>query len=339
MIMASTSTLSESLYITQVRFCRALAVVRSLPTESGGAFQPSIADKLDFYGLYKQALNGDCMLLKPSSRKVVAYAKWKAWDKMRGVSPIDAQIMYINALVELLKEFLNRFPNSELTESLNESVHYLLEVNEDINTDTAEEENLIQWDTNDQEKEEYHLGQIEQEQILSEQPYSHYSSPIISEFPLTPELSPKSRNLYNTQPFDEEDEFDNEVATATSSLYLSTPTQHPYANFRRQKKRKPSDVAIQTLKTEVAALCEEIDSLRRRDILKRKSSHRWRWLWLFRSVAKHAFFNFVILMILFLVLWRRKSPIAYAVITYAGPRLRDLMQYMFNRIVFWKVTV
>lgn len=200
-------------------------------------------------------------------------------------------------------------------------------------------ENLIQWDTNDQEKEEYYLGQIKQEQILSEQPYSQYSSPIISEFPLTPEWSPKSRNLYNTRQFDEEDEFDNEVATATSSLYLSTPTQHPYVGYRRQKKRKPSDVAIQTLQTEVAALCEEIDSLRRRDMLKTKSLYRWRWLWLFRSVAKHAFFNFVILMILFLVLWRRKSPIAYAVISYAGPRLRDLMQYMFNHVVFWKVTV
>ncbi|CAO0791925.1 unnamed protein product [Mucor circinelloides] len=339
--MASKSTLSESLYVTQVRFCRALAVVRSLPTESGGAFQPSITDKLNFYGLYKQALNGDCMLLKPSSKKIVSYAKWKAWDKMRGTSPIDAQIMYINALVELLKEFLKRFPNSELTESLNESVNYLLEVNEDTNTDAAEEENLIQWDTNDQEKEEYYLGQIEQEQILSEQLYSHYSSPIISEFPLTPELSPKSRNLYNIggQQPNEEDELDNEVATATSSLYLSTPTQHPYSSYRRQKKRKPSDVAIQTLQTEVAALCEEIDSLRRRDMLKTKSLHRWRWLWLFRSVAKHAFFNFLVLMILFLVLWRRKSPIAYAVISYAGPKLRDLMQYMFNHIVFWKVTV
>lgn len=152
-------------------------------------------------------------------------------------------------------------------------------------------------------------------------------------------MSPKSRNLYNNEHNNEDEEFDNEVATATSSLYLSTPTQHPYSNIRKKKKRKPSDVAIQTLQTEVAALCEEIDSLRRRDILKAKSLHRWRWLWLFRSIAKHAFFNFLILMLLFIVLWRRKSPIAYAVISYAGPRLRDLIQYMFNHIVFWKVTV
>lgn len=69
-------TTSASLYITQVRFCRALAVVRCLPTESGGVFQPSIADRLNFYGLYKQTLVGDCMLLKPSSRNIVQYAKW-----------------------------------------------------------------------------------------------------------------------------------------------------------------------------------------------------------------------------------------------------------------------
>ncbi|KAI8989356.1 acyl-CoA-binding protein [Pilobolus umbonatus] len=88
--------------MTQVRFCRALAVVRSLPTSSGGSFQPSIGDKLNFYGLYKQAVVGDIMLLKPSSRMVVQYAKWKAWDRLRGVRPIDAQKMYIDALIQLL---------------------------------------------------------------------------------------------------------------------------------------------------------------------------------------------------------------------------------------------
>lgn len=71
-----TTSTSASLYITQIRFCRALAVVRSLPIESGGMFQPSTLDKLNFYGLYKQALVGDCMLLKPSQKNIVQYAKW-----------------------------------------------------------------------------------------------------------------------------------------------------------------------------------------------------------------------------------------------------------------------
>ncbi|KAI7904765.1 acyl-CoA-binding protein [Cokeromyces recurvatus] len=74
---------SASLYVSQIRFCRALAVVRSLPTESDREFQPSVADKLQFYSLYKQALVGDCMLLKPSSKNIVHYIKWKAWKKLR----------------------------------------------------------------------------------------------------------------------------------------------------------------------------------------------------------------------------------------------------------------
>ncbi|KAI8881617.1 acyl-CoA binding protein [Backusella circina FSU 941] len=95
---------SATLYITQIRFCRALAVVRSLPTSTNGAFQPSIADRLNFYGLYKQAVSGDCQLLRPSSKLTVQYAKWKSWDKLRGTSPIEAQAMYIHALIELLTE-------------------------------------------------------------------------------------------------------------------------------------------------------------------------------------------------------------------------------------------
>jgi hypothetical protein len=230
-------------------------------------------------------------------------------------------------------------------------------------------ENLVQWDTNDQEKEEYYLGHIEKEQLINEQQPSVYSSPITSEFPMTPELSPRlSRNnnyyynngkspqqhhyLYTTAqnttiPEDDDnndDLLDQEVATTTSSLYLSTPSQHPYSSSRKSSKRRrpssSSNRAIQSLQTEVAGLCEEIDHLRRTN-LKQKSSSllRWRWLWLFKSVAKHAFFNFLILLLVFFVLWRRKSPIAYAVINYAGPRTRDLIRYIFNRIVFWKITV
>jgi hypothetical protein len=208
--------------------------------------------------------------------------------------------------------------------------------------------------------------------LLSEQQPSYFSSPITSEFPMTPELSPRqtsSRNNYNgkspqhylyppistIEPEDDNDDLDNEVATATSSLYLSTPSQHPYGNPKNDtyvarktnsasKKRRTSTStrALKTLQIEVAALCEEIDHIRRRKSIhkRRKSSLlHWKWLWLFKSVAKHAFFNFLILLLLFFVLWRRKSPIAYAVISHVGPRLRDLFQYLFSNVVFWKVTV
>ncbi|GAA5813001.1 hypothetical protein MFLAVUS_006467 [Mucor flavus] len=314
------STTSASLYITQVRFCRALAVVRSLPTESGGSFQPSVLDRLNFYGLYKQTLAGDCMLMKPSSRHIVQYAKWKSWDRLRGISPIDAQTMYIHALIDLLKQYLEQYPDSELTSSLNESLDYLQEV-QDTN---MEEENLVEWDTNDQEKEEYYLGQIESAQILSEQHPSYFSSPITSEFPATPELSP--RQYQTKSPYQYQD-FDNEVATTTSSLYLSNPSQHPYT------KPAANNLALQSLQSEVATLCQEIHQLRRRQ------GKRWRLLWIFKSVARQTFFNVIILFLLFLVLWKRKSPIAYAILAYTGPHTKDLLRYFSNRAIFWKITV
>lgn len=144
---------------------------------------------------------------------------------------------------------------------------------------------------------------------------------------------------------DEDDDLlDHEVATATSSLYLSTPSQHPYSyssSTRKLKKRRPSSSsnrAIQTLQTEVAALCQEIDHLRK---TKQQPSSllRWRssssWLWLFtKSIAKHAFFNFLILLLVFFVLWRRKSPIAIAVMNYASPRTRDLIRYLLSRTLY-----
>lgn len=113
-------TASTASYTTQIRFCRALNVVRSLPDK--GALQPTSTEKLNLYGLYKQATQGDCNISRPSSRQMGRYAKWyeymsciklqvvltwsnrKAWERRRGLSPVDAQRLYVNSLVELLME-------------------------------------------------------------------------------------------------------------------------------------------------------------------------------------------------------------------------------------------
>ncbi|CEP09321.1 hypothetical protein [Parasitella parasitica] len=141
-------------------------------------------------------------------------------------------MMYINALIKLLKEFLDIFPTSELTESLNESVNYLLEVSDDMGTTGGAEE-----------------GKIEQGQILEQPLYSHYASLIVNEFPLTPELSSRPAISYNNRLDDLEfGDYDQEVATATSSLCLSTPTQHPYASAIKTQNKK----AIRCIYTNLA---------------------------------------------------------------------------------------
>jgi diazepam-binding inhibitor (GABA receptor modulating acyl-CoA-binding protein) len=64
----------SSNYTTQMQFAHALAIIRTIPKNS--TLQPLPADKLQFYGLYKQASEGDVNVPRPSSRQVVEYAKW-----------------------------------------------------------------------------------------------------------------------------------------------------------------------------------------------------------------------------------------------------------------------
>ncbi|KAI7902459.1 acyl CoA binding protein-domain-containing protein [Cokeromyces recurvatus] len=94
----------DSAYKTQMRFAHALSIVRAIPPHS--TLQPVVADKLQFYGLYKQASEGDINIPKPSSRQIVDYAKWKVWSRMKGMSPIEAQKLYVDSLVQLLTHVL-----------------------------------------------------------------------------------------------------------------------------------------------------------------------------------------------------------------------------------------
>ncbi|KAL9558332.1 hypothetical protein MBANPS3_000955 [Mucor bainieri] len=279
-MLFTNATSSESLYITQIRFCRALAVVRSLPAKTNSPFQPSLSDKMNLYGLYKQAIAGDCSLKRPTSRQALMYAKWRAWRCMNGKNPIEAQILYIHALAKLLEEFLEQNPYSDLTVSLRESLNYLVEV---------EDENYEEiWDVNDQ----YYTQQ--------EQFPSTPSTPTTLDFSLTPQLD-------HTHSHHKDDYVHNQ--------YEDSLDQKSYTSM---------------LHSEVAALCREMSSLQ---FINSRSMFQWHWLWFFKSVAKHAIFNCLSSILLFFVLWRRKSPIAYVVISYVGPRLRNALQYLLSRII------
>lgn len=172
----------------------------------------------------------------------------------------------------------------------------------------------------------------------------------------------------------EADTLDREVAAATSNLVLSSPRQSPYSstpnniiNSNKKKTtysnqsssststsksssrklekvnaRKADSRALEKLQTEVSALTEQIDRLRRgikvreeRDLQKRQWSS-WR---LTKTLIKHLMANSAILLIAFYILWRRKSPIAYSIINYIMPLLRELLQKIIRKVVFWKITV
>jgi hypothetical protein len=80
----------------------------------------------------------------------------------------------------------------------------------------------------------------------------------------------------------------------------------------------------------VAALNERIEMFRR-DVSDKERKRRLEksgWGWLVRATFKQALLNLVILFIIFLILWRRRSPIAYAMIAWVGPQWRELLRKM-----------
>ncbi|KAI8376446.1 acyl CoA binding protein-domain-containing protein [Radiomyces spectabilis] len=101
----------HSLQDTQHQFCQALAIVRTLPDD--GPLQPSATEKLRFYGLYKQATQGDCTLSPPPATNKIQYAKWKAWQTMKSLNPVQAQKLYVNLLAKLLLEFIEDHPEHD----------------------------------------------------------------------------------------------------------------------------------------------------------------------------------------------------------------------------------
>lgn len=64
--------------------------------------QPSNADLLILYGLYKQATQGDCNIPQPWAVQVEARAKWDAWNKYNRMERMNAMRNYIDKVEELM---------------------------------------------------------------------------------------------------------------------------------------------------------------------------------------------------------------------------------------------
>lgn len=67
-----------------------------------GDFRPSNELKLEMYGLFKQATEGDVKGKKPGMMDLVGRSKYGAWEKTKGLSAETAMQSYIDK-VEALK--------------------------------------------------------------------------------------------------------------------------------------------------------------------------------------------------------------------------------------------
>ncbi|KAI9029705.1 acyl CoA binding protein-domain-containing protein [Phycomyces nitens] len=360
-------------YATQVLFCRALAVVRTLPDNDTIQLTPS--ERLNLYGLYKQATQGDCNQPRPSSRDGAESAKWKAWDRLQGLCPTDAQTFYVEALVELIGEFIKTYPHHPNVDSLSESLNYLEQPSDDG------QEHLVE--PTDRE-EEYYLGPIQspldnyslpRHYALSEPSLLTTTSHSTQEYPMTPDLSPSYQKIHRypkryVQPMDflyqpndasDTDTIDREVAAITAPLALSSPDYHPYQKPSSSSSARPknsnnsnnnngltnhrsrpdiTERAMEKLQTEVTGLAEQLAILRRQQAERdtRKRQLRWSWLWLGKTVLKHTLVDTIIFLVLFLIMWRQGSPWAHKILQHVGGGTQKMMRSLVRRAILWRAT-
>jgi diazepam-binding inhibitor (GABA receptor modulator, acyl-CoA-binding protein) len=87
----------------QTTFQNALRYVQGLPSKASSS-QPELSndDKLQFYGLFKQATSGENKTKAPNRLKVVERMKWEAWSKLGKMEKEEAMRKYVERLTKLM---------------------------------------------------------------------------------------------------------------------------------------------------------------------------------------------------------------------------------------------
>ncbi|TNY23023.1 acyl CoA binding protein-domain-containing protein [Rhodotorula diobovata] len=98
------------------RFERAVDIIQSLP--KSGPIQTTYDQKLELYSVYKQATEGDIKGSRPGLLDILGRAKWDAWNKRRGTSQLEAERLYVEALIRILRSFSSRTQAVELLHEL-----------------------------------------------------------------------------------------------------------------------------------------------------------------------------------------------------------------------------
>ncbi|GAA5991804.1 hypothetical protein JCM10908_002214 [Rhodotorula pacifica] len=98
------------------RFERAVDMIQSLP--KSGPIQTTYDQKLQLYSVYKQATEGDIKGSRPGMLDILGRAKWDAWNKCKGLSQLEAERLYVDALIRVLRGYKDRTQAVELLTEL-----------------------------------------------------------------------------------------------------------------------------------------------------------------------------------------------------------------------------
>ncbi|TPX33231.1 hypothetical protein SmJEL517_g03801 [Synchytrium microbalum] len=117
------------------QFEKAVDFIQRAPKEAAPGFKPlSTAQRLEFYGAYKQATNGPNETGKPGIFNMEGRYKWDAWTQLGSMSESEAMQKYVGLAVPFLKQFaamsdedLEKYLQSFKTESRQAEVKTLID--------------------------------------------------------------------------------------------------------------------------------------------------------------------------------------------------------------------
>lgn len=93
-------------------FVRALNTVRKIPSAAGSTARPPLQDRLQLYGLYKQATEGDAQGLTTDDEDEGTRQKWEAWHTQHGLSQTESKRRYITVLLESMHAYASSTPQA-----------------------------------------------------------------------------------------------------------------------------------------------------------------------------------------------------------------------------------
>ncbi|KAL1921282.1 uncharacterized protein VTP21DRAFT_10998 [Calcarisporiella thermophila] len=316
------------------KFQCALTIIQEL--SPNGPLQPTNDEKLQLYGLYKQAMLGDCQGTRPSMWDLVGRAKWDAWNRFRGIGQDAAKTRYVETLVG----FLRRYPNIPLAEELIDALEKG-EQNPPHEYGSYESE----LDSGEEAADEDHgddVGEVAATSPRVEATPSNTSST----YPrYSPTLTKRSLRGSPRPPRPAADPAEGSSQRFEESPLPSphTPAQTPTYSRRKVARTRPLagkqpqgstnvtsavERALELLQMEVTALNERINMLRREleesESKKRRMGGVWGFL---RAAIWQAIVNIVILAVISTIIYRRRtSSWPYAVLSYLNPlkQLRDV---------------
>ncbi|KAJ1978706.1 Acyl-CoA binding domain containing 5 [Dimargaris verticillata] len=331
---------AENAVLLELRFNRATEIVRSLTANYSSLVQ--LEQKNYFYALYKQGTVGSCHTTKPPFYNAVARARWDLWSSLYNMSKEQAKTRYIELTLKVLRQLPeDDSRRNSIQDLLSKSTHSLSNL---ALADSSTSNQAMQPLTtspppsatqptsttpSDAESQEQHLNftasglqspmpatspsptSISPSNVRSFQAYEDmagssmdHNEPVDKSSPLSSQPSLMSSSHIH--------QLDDSLITEYTSEQVASPLPSELSSAIDSTFAAEAERALTSLQTQIAALNERIDLLRR-DIDRSSQAMQSRsrsWRAILRSSFRHFAVNLFILTLIFLFPYWRRIPYA-----------------------------